>query len=231
MMEEITLSGSELLIQLEASLALEDIRQTYREYSRILRLAADQKSAFNALHLGSLFAKLDYLSREYKLEHSVVRGVNDTRVRLRRMMALEDAELLSAKYHDLKGIACFISAVYQVPVPLSIATLFPTQSAQGLQGTVVGDYFRLYVTRWDDFFVYGTCEELPDEEVKVCYYYRGGNIEGDWRYLRELSEPNTQLNLIRPRLYEGVYYPELIILDPDYLIDITAIASCFEAVC
>ena len=36
------------------------------------------------------------------------------------------------------------------------------------------------------------------------------------------------LNLIKPRKEEGVVFPEMIIFQPDYLVDISAIASCFK---
>jgi len=100
----------------------------------------------------------------------------------------------------------------------------------------VADYFRLYVTRWDETFVYGHAEQDEQsaiegeekEELKVCYHYKGGYVGGDWTHLRPFLAPDVQLNLVRPRLHDGIYYPELIILWPDYLLDVTAIANCFE---
>ena len=37
----------------------------------------------------------------------------------------------------------------------------------------------------------------------------------------------AQLNLVRPREDDGVIYPELIIFEPDYLVNISTVARCF----
>lgn len=219
----------EMYQELRAALDLPSVRDTYRAFGRVLRLAADQKTAFSALHLGGLFAKLDYLAREYHLERHLVRMINDTRVRLRRALTLTDAELLSCRYYDLKAICLTLAAVYVQQPPVELCRLFPTDDRRPvLDSSVVADYLRLYVTRCDEVFVYGTCQELPDQELRVCIHYKGGHGYGDNSYLRPYLTRGAQLNVIRPSLYDGTYYPELLILDPDYLVDITAICGCME---
>lgn len=221
--------AAQLYHDLEEALALNKVRDTYRAFARVVRIAADQKTAFDALHLGSLFAKIDYLSKEYHFDHRLTRIINDTRVRLRKLLTYEDHELVESKYYDLKAICLFVQAVYQEQPPAALSLLFPSDERHAVDGSVVADYFRLYVTRWDEVYVYGHCAELPDqEEVKVCYHYQKGNVGSDWSHIRPFLAPNVQLNLVYPRLYEGVYYPELIILEPDYLVDVTAITSCIE---
>ena len=232
-------SASQLYQDLVEALAQPKVRDTYRDFNRVLRIAADQKTAFDDLHLGSLFAKIDYLSKQYQLKRHLVKMINDTRVRLRKLMAFEDHELIACKLYDLKAICLFIEAIYGEQPPMDLALLFPSDERQVEQGSLVSDYFRLYVTRWDDTFVYGHTEEGVEgfekfegfegvEEVKVCYNYKGGYVGGDWTHIRPFLAPDVQLNLVRPRLVDGVYYPELIILDPDYLVDVTSIAKCFE---
>ncbi len=50
----------------------------------------------------------------------------------------------------------------------------------------------------------------------------------DWSYITDLIEKGSVLNLVRPVMCDRIVYPELIILEPDYLVDISAIAACFE---
>ena len=223
-------SASQLYQDLIDALAQPKVRDTYRDYNRVLRIAADQKTAFDALQLTSLFAKIDYLTKQYGMDRQLTRMINDTRVRLRKLLNYEDSELEDCKLYDLKAICLFIGAVYGEQPPMKLSLLFPSDERQAKEGSFVADYFRLIVTRWDDTFVYGHTEEGEEEveEVKVCYNYRGGYVGGDWTHLRSFLAPDVQLNLVRPRLYDGIYYPELIILWPDYLLDVTAIANCFE---
>ena len=90
---------------------------------------------------------------------------------------------------------------------------------------------RCVVTRWDDDFIYVT-EEFNGGELKVCYgednKYLSREGAGDWGYLKTIIQKNSQLSLVRIRMIDDVCYPELIIYQPDYLINITTIASCFE---
>lgn len=225
----ITATAADLFNELRASLGLDKVREAYRVYSRVLRVATDQKTDFDTLHLGSLYAKLDYLIREYHIERSIAHSINDTRVRLRCLLRLTDEELGYSRLFDLKAICQLVSILYAEPLPGDLLRLFPAESCRATDTNVVADYFRLYVSRYDNVFVYGTCEELPDdEEVCVCINYTGGHGNGDNSYLLRYLHRGVQLNIVRPSLYNGVYYPELIILDPDYLVDITTVASCFE---
>ena len=238
-------SASQLYQDLTEALALPNVRDTYREFGRVLRVAADQKTTSDALYFGSLFAKIDYLSKQYQMDQHLVQMINDTRVRLRRLLSYEDQELIECKNYDLKAICLFIGAVYQEQPPSALSSLFPSDERRAESGSVVADYFRLYVTRWDDTFVYGHTEEgfregredkrgsKSDEgdvveELKVCYNYNGGFVGGDWTHIRPFLAPDVQLNLVRPRLKDDVYYPELIILWPDFLVDVTTITGCFE---
>lgn len=206
----------------------EQIRDTYQEFGRMLRLLADQQTAFSGLHLGSLFAKVDYLCREHQLPASLTHSINDTRVRVRRMMALTDGELQDCRLYDLRALSLFVQALLGEPVPHELLRLFPEGRRKAVDSSVVAKYFRLYVTRHDDRYLYGRAEELPDEEeIRVGYNFRSQSLGGDWRYLAPYLHRGSQVNVVRPHLYQGIYYPELLILNPDYLVDISAITRCF----
>jgi len=229
MIDPILETPSALFQQLQEAVRLSDVRNTYREFSRILRLAVNQKTQFNDLHLGSLYAKLDYLSREYQLNGKLMHDINDTRVRLRHLLRLSDAELSRALTTDLRAITLFIQAVYGEAAPSALVVLFPTESFTETKAEVVDiEYFRFYVSHFDNVYLYGHTDAVPDEEVQVCYCFKARTINGDWSHLRPFLHAELQLNVVHPRLFNGVFYPELLILEPDYLVDVTAITGCYE---
>ncbi len=82
-----TVTAATLLSDLQQALALPEIRATYRELGRILRLVADQQTSFAALHLNSLYAKVDELAREHHIDAAVMHGVHDARVRRPRVQS------------------------------------------------------------------------------------------------------------------------------------------------
>lgn len=85
---------------------------------------------------------------------------------------------------------------------------------------------RVTVDRWDDDFVYATVAGSGDY-VKVSYSGGFVDYDYDWTYLREMFREGARLNIIHPHNKEGVIYPELIIYEPDYLVNITSVARCF----
>ena len=87
---------------------------------------------------------------------------------------------------------------------------------------------RTIVEQWDDEYVYVQTEESTNEELtKVCYSHGNTIYDYDWTYLKGMFYQGAQLNLVRPREDDGVIFPELIIFEPDYLVNISTVAHCF----
>ncbi len=97
------------------------------------------------------------------------------------------------------------------------------------------DYLRITVERWDDAYIYAM--DAHDRAVTVNY------SSNHLSHLHNILRAGCQLNIILPaetadtsgfkpdanRLEPTVYTPELIVYEPDYLVDISAIAACFES--
>lgn len=108
---------------------------------------------------------------------------------------------------------------------------------------------RVTVTEWDDNEIKAT------HAGKILYIvygkentYLSRNGKGDWSYLKKILHTGATLNLVRirhaadgvngvtkleedgadARNADGRLYPELIIYEPDILINVTTVASCFE---
>lgn len=124
---------------------------------------------------------------------------------------------------DLQALSLFISFLFGEEIPKQLSSLFPQKRKRRKGQKVLSDYVRMIVEEWDEDFVLGPLEVDGTHSVKVCYTEKDGGS-----YLKPLLSVGTQLNLIRPRLEEGVIYPELIILEPDYLVDISQVARCME---
>lgn len=70
--------------------------------------------------------------------------------------------------------------------------------------------------------------DCVDGDVVLC----GGKVLVDISnqlYIKEMIRSGSRLNLIDYRVCDGIYHPEYIIYEPDYLINITQIAQCFES--
>lgn len=115
-----------------------------------------------------------------------------------------------------------------IDIPTRLVALFPTEKTPSFTPALIGDCMRGIVEQWDDEFVYVQTEESTDGELrKVCYAHGNQNYNYPWSYLKVLFRKGTQLNLVRPREDNGIIYPELIIYEPDFLVNISTVANCF----
>ena len=205
-------------------------RKAYQELNRIFLKCLELNTNFVGIRFGGAFPKTDYLLKEHHAPKDLQRTLNDARVRLRKMGKLKDTELAENFIYDFKAVCQFISLVYNVPVPIDLKKLLPKDRHVKL-GKVKAEYIRVIANNWDEKYIYATADDEGIDEVKIFYGGRSEDAaypEWNWTYLQGILKKDCQLNIIRPRENNGVLYPELIIWEPDYLVDISAIAACFE---
>ncbi len=234
-----------------------DYRLAYRTMNRIFLRCLDQQTAFQGIRFGGPFAKTDYLLREHRADRHLQHIVNDARVRFRKSGTLPEAELKERWAQDLKTLALFIQLLYESPIPSLLEVYFPKeQYERGL--APVADCLRVIVERIDENGVLVKADWEGSDELLLCLdANQYSPYQWDWGYLRESLKKGTQLNLVHPRVKEQQtvtaerqdtaaerqnhpkqdrrtenlpsVYPELVIFEPDYLVDISAVAACFES--
>lgn len=205
-----------------------DFRRVYEEFGRIFSVFLLRNTEFAGVGFSGPFARTSYLLKEHGASAKQARMVNGMRTRLRRRAEMSTDELKEGCLYDLKALAVFGSIVYSVNIPRELLRLFPVERVGQSHGYVLADVLRIIINSIDDECFYGTADDEEGHDVKVCYAHGNTRYDYDWTYLREYVCEGTRLNLVRPRLEGGTVYPELIIYEPDVLIDISAIARCFQ---
>ncbi len=174
------------------------------------------------------FAKTDYLLKEYKADRKLSQIVNNARVRLRRLSSLSDEEKENAFPFDFEALARFTALLENCEIPTEFVTLFPLKHEEREKGNLAGEYMRFIVESFDDQYIYATSESFFGQPLRIDYVTPADAYPFDRSYLRDILFPGAQINAIRPRISEDVIFPELIIFEPDLLIDVSAVAGCFE---
>ena len=204
----------------------------YLLLNRLFLHLLEEHTAHLPVHLVGPFAKTDYLLKEHKASKRLSRMVNDLRVRLIR---LKNGELTPEEQQhmladDAQALSLFVKLLYGISVPDSLVAFFPAKRQRRTGKTLLGECVRMIVDRWDNDYLTGRLESDGVEEVRVCYSEGNEHYPFDWSYLTPLLKAGMQLHLIRPAANEeGTLYPELIILEPDYLVDISQIARCMDS--
>ena len=203
-------------------------RRVYQALNSVFKKCLSQKTSGTRITFGGDFARTDYLLKEYGAPKRLVKTTHDTRARLRKRYELSDDDLAKYCLFDLKNLCQFIAFIYDTNIPARLISLFPTEKVPAYTPVLVGECVRGIVESWDGEYVYVRTEETADGELsKVCYAHGNKLYDYDWSYLTRLFYKDAQVNLVRPREDDGIIYPELIIFEPDYLVNISTVAHCF----
>ena len=205
----------------------QSIRIRYTELYRILCLLLAEGTEGSKMDFSGPFARLMYVADRFQLSNQLCQRLNSLRGRCRELRNQDSEDLIASFSFDVRSVAELIFSVTQKPVPDELLSQLPRGESSLYHIRRVEDYMRVCVISWDDMFI--SCQ--PDDNIstvpiRVCYADSENRL-GNWSYLKHLLSEGNQLNLIRSQIKEGVYYPEVIILEPDFLMDISSVASCF----
>lgn len=204
-----------------------DYRLMYKRLCGMFSRVLFQSTSFVGMRFSGPFARTDYLLKENKAMAEQSRMINDMRVRLRQCGSLTDEEMRDNSRYDVKALAVLISLAYKAEIPNELKRLFPVPRESKKEGLLLADSVRIVADSWDENFIYGHVDSREAQDVRVNLRPTD-DTKHDWSYLKEFLYKGTQLNLVRPRLSVGAVLPDLIIFEPDLLIDVSSIAKCFN---
>ncbi len=217
----------------EKNLSREDTYKTYRE---ILNTILNQKTSKLKDNLSSPIQKLDYLLSNNDVSESISSIIRLSAISIRNYKALSNEDFNNLKLRDLQGLCFLINLIYEVEIPKILSSKFPKAQIKQESFSLASTCVRMIVSFFDDNFFYGHIESSNyNKKVKVSYItsYKdkeNKDIKFNWSYLKRFFYIGCQVNLVHPKeISDGEIMPELIIFEPDYLLDITTVARCFES--
>lgn len=129
--------------------------------------------------------------------------------------------------YDLKALCEAISHFTNTIIAPNLARILPNHWRNLPETTFYNKgakRIRMIVERWDDEFLWGFDEEHPSSEALQVKY----NHKELFTDIKNLLQIGMQINLLSVNMdKDGILYPELIVLHPDFLIDISALSACF----
>lgn len=236
----VTDSASSLYMQLEASCADGiSAKERYDILRTVFRHAVEQAIIDCRIAFAGFFSKVDYCIKEYGIPYTIANLIQQARKDIfpkpNSDQEQSDNELARLFPHNLKAVTLFIYHVCgKEGIPETLKDRFPPADRKSTWGKFGENVLRVAVERWDDDYIWAT-EEENNTTLQICYGKENKvlTLDGtaDWSYLKTILWAGAQLNLVRIRKDErgDICMPELIILEPDYLVNITTIAGCFES--
>ena len=132
--------------------------------------------------------------------------------------------------YDCRALALFVSAVFQEAIPDMLVGKLPTHG-RNTENIQIANYryIRCIVRAWDEQTIQVAVINQDSSEELLTVDYMNTAEYVDFSYLRSLLREGMQLNLLDCTVTRKKVVPRLIVVEPDYLVDISSIANCFES--
>lgn len=195
---------------------------------RLLVEVLDEATVEAGVSFSGTFAKLHYVCRRLEISTSDYALLNHLRVRL---FHLDEQPIDSLEKHwrsDVAVVARFIGALYKVDVPKDLRALLVDTPLVPNRKRSERRVWRVVV------------EGIKEDGISIVAADDGESVplklipddsisDTNQSYLLDMVSVGTQLNLIHATLTDEGVRAEWIILEPDYLMDVSSIAKCFHS--
>lgn len=208
--------------------APDNLQAKYILLHKVLEQACYELTTGVTLSFANLFSRLDYICKEKKMTPSDRYAIQTMRRNCNAAMGDRFQADMQEYLYDLRALVRFVSLGFEEDIPASILPEIP-HSNRPYQGARLSHipYVRASVTSWNDTQIFAATDSETDPFI-IINYAKGG-YDGDLLYLKDLLSENLPLNLLDVRVDEENHYiPNLIVIHPDYLIDISSLAACFR---
>ena len=167
---------------------------------------------------GNVFAQVDYLCKHHGIamrDRIAIQQMRRHSNGKEQITQEDDGEYQSFWLYDVRALALFISAIFHEDIPHKLLTRLPaTGCQQEHQAQVNLRYVRCIVDSWDEHYIYASTSDGP-----IC-------VEDT--SLHDILTEGMQLNLLDCHREGTTITAGLIVIEPDFLVDISSIAACFQ---
>lgn len=198
------------------------------KYSRLYNLldrVCKQLTAGYGTDFSNLFSRLYAICRHTGLKRNAIERF---RMNARQVIRRESTPCDTDYLYDLKALCEAISYFYQTEIPPQLTAILPTgwrTQPHTPHRNTLAKRIRMVVDHWDKQFVYGYSDEWESDTLLQADF----SPHKDFHTLPDVLFQGAQLNLLSVSTDEnGILMPEQFVLEPDYLIDISALAECVQ---
>ena len=183
-----------------------------------------------SLQATDLSARINYVVSQFSLSDACKKELHTFRLTSNDVMNHRKEPVESEFLRDIRSVANAYAGIFATPIPKELYERLPkkTEVSMKREGFALQRRIRVCFECADEEFLYVTpVDEVSDGYWKIRFNQTGINdefTEGIKEYWR-----HAQLNLLDVKRNEdGTYTPSFIVLEPDYLIDISSLAECYR---
>ena len=207
------------------------LRHRYRALRECFERMVREQMQNIALQATDLSARINYLATQFALEDSVKNALHTFRLTSNDVMNHRKEPTSEEFLRDVASVSEALRVIFHTPIPKELKEILPKRASKSSmkRGKIeLTRRIRVCFDYADEEFMYvHPADEVSEEHWRVRYNQMGINeeftegISAFWRH--------AQLNLLDVKIHEdGTYTPSFIVLEPDYLLDISSLAECYR---
>ena len=203
----------------------------YKQMRNLLERICRGQMQNESLQMTDLSARISFVSAKVGLSVTEQNRLHTFRLTSNAILNRQQEPSREQLLRDAKTLAFFIRKLLDEDIPLELYRLFPRADATYL----VAPPARERVQRMRVCFQYADEQYLyvtPLDEVSEQPYlvrYNVPQINEEFAETCKLLWRHAQVNLLDVAIDEaGILTPSFIVLEPDYLLDISSLAECFR---
>ncbi len=201
------------------------LRDKYIRLKQILERNCKDITSEESLQFPSLFSRIVYISQKYTLPKSFERQLQNVRIKANFLLKSEQNTISTNQYEQAK------ETVERFLLAIDNKTVFCEREASPV--TVqegVFEKIRVQITSIDQSSGILECESDSFIGQTIKIELSLSSLKEDFKETIDNLWVGAQLNLIDTKIDKSGYcVPNIIVVEPDYLIDASAIAECFQS--
>ena len=200
---------------------------------RLLNLLFVEATRKENLHFTTLFARIAYTCHKYQLERRLQYYIHQFRKRAPQAASEDLEDLLSL---GTKVLADTIQSIFEEAPPEGVQKMIPENWTFPFVAVEVKQYLpKLRVVALEEdrekCHLLARSETRPDEVIPIAYNIaeHNENFNPTIDLIRAVMGFPVLLNLIDVEIgADGVYRPRAFVVEPDFLVEVTAVSECFQ---
>ena len=228
----VTDTANELFANLRTALTDTRLRPDVRNrmLHEVLVLACAEGLKDSHYAFGDLNAQTERLIRHLHIPAAEANALRQARRDSNHAAPTDDTTLS----YDVRALATFVSRVFRADIPGTLATLLPHDDFESEKARLCNEHIhvntpdkRCIVKGWDENVIEAVIDEDGGQATRRVRYTDPTQY-ARMGYLFHILREGMHLNLLDCQAEGDELIPRLIIVEPDCLMDISVIASCFE---
>lgn len=168
---------------------------------------------------GNVFSQVDFLCRKCGIGDDDRMAIQTMRLHSNRQESLSREDRL----YDVRALALFISALFAEGIPDKLLKVIPPHNRPAESYTKIdARCIRCVVEKKEGGKLVVTCDWEGDSGL-----YRVDMSEPHLDHVMKIAKAGMQMNLVDCSVRDGVITPSLVVVEPDFLLDISSVAACF----